>query len=106
MKFMKTRGQCAILMCRLSLSTTDDGIRLQRRWRSFRFDRLISVDAWQAKVREALRIALVNLEAVPAPAGTMDVVLGPGWPGSFCTKPLDTGWRVTLTEKDPAHLPD
>src|SRR4030095_15972720 len=31
--------------------------------------------------REAARQALVNLEASPAPAGTMTVVLGPGWPG-------------------------
>lgn len=30
---------------------------------------------------EALRQALVNLEAIEAPAGTMPVVLGPGWPG-------------------------
>ena len=28
-----------------------------------------------------LRIAIVNLEATVAPAGEMDVVLGPGWPG-------------------------
>lgn len=31
--------------------------------------------------REAVRQALVNLEAVEAPAGAMTVVLGPGWPG-------------------------
>ncbi len=42
---------------------------------------LLAPDSWQAAAREALRIALVNLEAVPAPAGVMDVALGPGWPG-------------------------
>ncbi|MCX2956262.1 MAG: metalloprotease TldD, partial [Candidatus Regiella insecticola] len=31
--------------------------------------------------KEAVRIALVNLDAVAAPAGTMPVVLGAGWPG-------------------------
>ncbi|MCV2531441.1 MAG: metalloprotease TldD, partial [Candidatus Lightella neohaematopini] len=32
-------------------------------------------------IHDALKIALVNLSAVPAPAGTMPVVLGAGWPG-------------------------
>src|SRR5207253_7781285 len=36
---------------------------------------------WRAQVEEALRQALVNLGSVPAPAGEMTVVLGPGWPG-------------------------
>ncbi len=36
---------------------------------------------WQAAVDEAIRQARVALEAIPAPAGEMDVVLGPGWPG-------------------------
>ncbi|MRF64712.1 metalloprotease TldD, partial [Staphylococcus epidermidis] len=31
--------------------------------------------------REAVRMALVNLSAIAAPAGTMPVVLGAGWPG-------------------------
>lgn len=42
---------------------------------------LIAADNWQALVAEALRIAQVNLGAEPAPAGVMDVLLGPGWPG-------------------------
>ena len=42
---------------------------------------LMEPEAWRATAAEALRIALVNLDAVPAPAGVMDVALGPGWPG-------------------------
>ena len=38
-------------------------------------------EVWQAAAREALRQSLVSLEAKPAPAGEMDVLLGPGWPG-------------------------
>ena len=66
-----------------------------------RFDltRLISADAWQAKVREALRIALVNLEAVPAPAGTMDVVLGPGWPGILLHEAIGHGLEGDFNRK-------
>jgi TldD protein len=45
------------------------------------FEAWIQPDKWQAQVDEALRLALVNLEAAPCPAGEMDVVLGPGWNG-------------------------
>lgn len=38
----------------------------------------VRADAW---AKEAVRMALVNLGAVAAPAGTMPVVLGAGWPG-------------------------
>jgi TldD protein len=41
----------------------------------------ITPEYWRAGVDEALRSALVNLRSVPAPAGEMSVVLGPGWPG-------------------------
>jgi TldD protein len=37
--------------------------------------------AWRGHADEALRIALVNLEAEEAPAGVMQVALGAGWPG-------------------------
>ena len=45
------------------------------------YARFIAEGSWRRAVDEALRRALVNLDAVPAPAGTFDVVLGPGWPG-------------------------
>ena len=65
----------------------------------FDFTRLITAEAWQAKVREALRIALVNLEAVPAPAGTMDVVLGPGWPGILLHEAIGHGLEGDFNRK-------
>ena len=45
-------------------------------------DPLLGRAHWEATAKEALRIALVNLQAVPAPAGVMDVALGAGWPGT------------------------
>jgi len=54
---------------------------------------------WQAKAREALRIALVNLTAVPAPAGVMDVVLGPGWPGILLHEAIGHGLEGDFNRK-------
>jgi TldD protein len=45
------------------------------------YERYFDPARWKAQTDEALRQALVNLGAVPAPAGEMVVVLGPGWPG-------------------------
>src|SRR5690606_4477866 len=42
--------------------------------------RLLDPAAWRPLVDEAVRVALLNLDAVPCPAGSLDVVLGPGWP--------------------------
>lgn len=47
--------------------------------------------------REAVRVALLALEADEMPAGAMPVVLGPGWPGILCTKRWVTDWKVTST---------
>ena len=54
---------------------------------------------WQAKAKEALRIALVNLEAEPAPAGVMDVVLGPGWPGILLHEAVGHGLEGDANRK-------
>lgn len=54
---------------------------------------------WRAAVEEALRIALVNLRSVPAPAGVMDVVLGPGWPGILLHEAVGHGLEGDFNRK-------
>ena len=50
-------------------------------------------------VRDAVRQALVNLEAQPAPAGTMPVVLGPGWPGVLLHEAVGHGLEGDFNRK-------
>ena len=49
--------------------------------------------------REAVRQALVNLEAVPAPAGLLPVVLGPGWPGVLLHEAVGHGLEGDFNRK-------
>jgi TldD protein len=49
--------------------------------------------------REAVRQALVNLEAVAAPAGPMTVVLGPGWPGVLLHEAIGHGLEGDFNRK-------
>ena len=60
---------------------------------------LIGRDNWEPVAREALRIALVNLDAEPAPAGLMDVVLGPGWPGILLHEAIGHGLEGDFNRK-------
>ncbi|MDJ1015267.1 MAG: metalloprotease TldD [Paracoccaceae bacterium] len=60
---------------------------------------LIQPDHWQDAAREALRIALVNLEAVAAPAGVMDVALGAGWPGILLHEAIGHGLEGDFNRK-------
>ena len=49
--------------------------------------------------REAVRQALMNLEAVDAPAGSMTVVLGPGWPGVLLHEAIGHGLEGDFNRK-------
>ena len=64
------------------------------------YDAYLTPDAWQGAVDEAIRQALVNLEAVDAPAGEMDVVLGPGWPGILLHEAIGHGLEGDFNRKE------
>ncbi len=63
------------------------------------YDHWVAPENWRAQVDEALRMALVNLEAVPAPAGEMPVVLGPGWPGVMLHEAIGHGLEGDFNRK-------
>ncbi len=63
------------------------------------FDAWISPDKWQDQVDEALRQALVNLDAIDCPAGEMDVVLGPGWNGVLLHEAVGHGLEGDFNRK-------
>jgi TldD protein len=49
--------------------------------------------------KEAVRQAIVNLESIEAPAGTMTVVLGPGWPGILLHEAIGHGLEGDFNRK-------
>ena len=65
----------------------------------FGLARLMEPGHWQPMIDEAIRIAQVNLGAVAAPAGMMDVVLGPGWPGILLHEAIGHGLEGDFNRK-------
>jgi TldD protein len=65
----------------------------------YAYERMVAPETWRAAVDEALRQALVNLESVPAPAGEMAVVLGPGWPGILLHEAIGHGLEGDFNRK-------
>ncbi|MBI1406298.1 MAG: metalloprotease TldD [Caulobacter sp.] len=63
------------------------------------FETWITPESWQGQVDEALRQALVNLEAIDCPAGEMDVVLGPGWNGVLLHEAVGHGLEGDFNRK-------
>jgi TldD protein len=63
------------------------------------FARFLETQAWQGAADDAVRQALVNLDAMPAPAGEMHVVLGPGWPGVMLHEAVGHGLEGDFNRK-------
>ena len=63
------------------------------------YGRFIAPESWRAAADEALRQALVKLDAVPAPAGEMEVVLGSGWPGILLHEAIGHGLEGDFNRK-------
>jgi TldD protein len=91
-----------LIRCNVSVVVEQDGRREQahsgggaRRDLSF----FLEHDRALGFAREAVRQALVNLEAGPAPAGTMTVVLGAGWPGVLLHEAVGHGLEGDFNRK-------
>ncbi len=63
------------------------------------FGAFIASDTWHFAADEALRQALVNLSAIPAPAGTFDIVLSSGWPGVMLHEAVGHGLEGDFNRK-------
>ncbi len=63
------------------------------------YDDLLKPETWNAAIDTALAQALVNLDAVAAPAGEMTVVLGPGWPGILLHEAIGHGLEGDFNRK-------
>ncbi|ORU89720.1 MAG: metalloprotease TldD [Cycloclasticus sp. symbiont of Poecilosclerida sp. M] len=63
------------------------------------YDYFLEEDRVMGYADEAVRLALVNLEAVDAPAGNMTVVLGPGWPGILLHEAIGHGLEGDFNRK-------
>ena len=63
------------------------------------FEAWITPERWREQVEEALRQALVNLDAIDCPAGEMDVVLGAGWNGILLHEAVGHGLEGDFNRK-------
>ncbi len=65
----------------------------------YAYESLFDPSSWKSAVDDALRQAIVNLSSVQAPAGEMDVVLGPGWPGVLLHEAIGHGLEGDFNRK-------
>jgi len=65
----------------------------------FELARLLDPKEWKPLVEEVVRVAVLNLDSVPCPAGAMNVVLGPGWPGILLHEAIGHGLEGDFNRK-------
>ncbi len=70
------------------------------------FEFFLEEDRFERYAKEAARLAIVNLSAANAPAGTMDVVLGPGWPGVLLHEAIGHGLEGDFNRKKTSAFTD
>ena len=63
------------------------------------YDEWIAPERWKGLVTRAMRKAEVNLTSIPAPAGEMEVVLGPGWPAVLLHEAVGHGLEGDFNRK-------
>lgn len=70
------------------------------------YNTIISPDVWKAAADDALRIAMINVEAKESPAGEMPVVLGNGWPGVLLHEAVGHGLEGDFNRKKTSTYSD
>lgn len=70
------------------------------------FEFFLEEGRFERYAKEAARLAIVNLSAANAPAGTMDVVLGPGWPGVLLHEAIGHGLEGDFNRKKTSAFTD
>ena len=91
-------------LVRLNVSVVaKDGDRMESGYEGmggrYSYQQLLSADNWKSQTDNAIRQAILNLDSVPAPAGEMDVVLGPGWPGVLLHEAIGHGLEGDFNRK-------
>jgi TldD protein len=72
----------------------------------YEFERLLAPETWKPLVDDAVRLGILSLGAEDCPAGTMDVVLGPGWPGILLHEAVGHGLEGDFNRKKTSAFTD
>jgi TldD protein len=98
-------------LCRLNVQViVGDGQKMEVGYQGmggrYELERLLAPEAWKPLVDEAVRIATLNLAAEECPAGSLDVVLGPGWPGILLHEAIGHGLEGDFNRKKTSAFSD